>query len=124
MTELEQKAINKLDAECDASPDNTAYRAIEEYLRSRLTGSIAVCEAILAEGKTIKGALGAMEDVARKNKVGICGVVAPDQALKIIDTYFGIKSNSQTTKILPEIPKPSVAHAPAGVEVKSIFDLL
>lgn len=122
MTDLEQNAIDKLDSECEKSPDNMAYRAIEEYLRSRLVGNAGVCGAILAEGKTIAGAYGAMESAARgKKRSGNCVVIAPDEAFKIVDKYYGYGANSQTSAILPSVPAPDPA---PKLEVKSIFDLL
>jgi len=121
MTELQQRAIDKLDAECEKHPDNMPYRAIEEYLRSRLIASDSDCEAILADGKTIEGAYSEMEKAARAKRKGnaACVVLSPDEAYRIVDRYFGLGEKSQTS----EINLPNKTPAPT-VEVKSIFDLL
>lgn len=120
MSDLQQRAIDKLDAECENHPDNMAYRAIEEYLRSRLIASDADCEAILTEGKTIAGAYAEMEKAAReKRKNQTCVVIAPDEAFRIVSRYFGLDAKSQTSENI----QPNKTPAPA-VEVKSIFDLL
>lgn len=94
MIEKYQAVIDKCDTEAEKE-NRPEIRAIEGMLREVCKGNEAACECVLAEGKTMVGALSAMRDVASKRKgEGGCVCIAPDEAQRIIFEYYGIKNDA------------------------------
>lgn len=91
------KAIEKITNEM-MKLDTPFARAIEEYLTGICT-SEAVAEKILAEGKSLQGALGAIKETARKNQKGGVGVVSDEEGYRIVREYFGI-TDAGTVNVL------------------------
>lgn len=71
-----------------------ALEAIGEYVTERVRKGAA-----LPEGKTLTGAYLAIEAEARKRwqngNSGSCVCIGPDQAMKIIDGFFGFQAEPQ-----------------------------
>jgi len=86
------KAIDKLR---DEMADNAGFDLLTElgemlcgYLRTHR----AAAEQILAEGKTLSGAIGALEEYARKNRGRKdCVHIPPEKAKKLVLEYYGIR---------------------------------
>lgn len=84
------KAIAKLTREMMEAND-PAIQTIEEHLTEVCTtGEIA--EKILAEGKTLKGALKEIENTARERQTrnGSCVCISDTEGFRITDEYFDI----------------------------------
>jgi len=85
---MKQEAILKLKNEVAENPDNPYVSYIATSLIGHIELSEELAEYILKEGKTIKGSLKAMEDVARANKTGNMAMFTPDQGLTIVFNYY------------------------------------
>lgn len=129
MNEKYQAVIDKLDAEAEKE-NRPEIRAIEAMLREACGGDDAACECVLAEGKTMAGALSAMRDVASKRKGGgSCVCIAPDEAGRIVFNYYGIKGDggsgrpmvASTSVPNDEAPKSQTA---GNTDTVSLFDLI
>lgn len=106
MNEKYQAVIDKLDAEAEKE-NKPEMRAIEGLLREVCSGNDAACDCVLADGKTMVGALSAMRDVASKRKGGSsCVCIAPDEAEKIIFKYYGTKGDVGSSRT----PTPAEAN--------------
>ncbi|QIB68593.1 hypothetical protein Ami103574_04325 [Aminipila butyrica] len=92
MSELTNRAIAHITEQMMQDQNNPAIVALEEYLTDLCT-SDSVANLLLSKDKSLKGALKAIENVARKKAVGNCGVVPPDEAVDIIRGYYGIQAN-------------------------------
>lgn len=120
MNEKYQAVIDKLDAESEKE-NKPEIRAIEGLLREVCNGNDAACDCVLAEGKTMVGALTAMRDVASKRKNGSnCVCIAPDEAEKIILEYYGI--NGDAERAVP--PEPAKSQTVGNADTVSLFDLI
>lgn len=84
-----ERAIDKIRDEM-ANSKQGYVQAVGEALTEYLQGHPEAEEKLLAKGKTIAGAVKAVEDEARKNKTGNVGVVDPAKGFEIIMGYFGI----------------------------------
>ncbi len=120
MNDKYQAVIDKLDAETEKK-NRPEIRAIEAMLRSVCQNNEAVCECVLAEGKTMDGALSAMRDVASKRK-GKCNCVciAPDEAERIIFEYYGISGE----KTASEPTETAESQTVGDSDTVSLFDLI
>lgn len=85
-----EKAIDKIRDEMAATKNN-AIEMLGELLTAALRNHRDYAQAIMAEGKTVKGAYEAMRNVARKEKRECIG---PSEALKIALEYYGIKTTA------------------------------
>ena len=120
MNEKYQAVIDKLDAEAEKE-NKPEIRAIEGLLREVCSGNDAACDCVLAEGKTMVGALSAMRDVASKRKSGSsCVCIAPDEAEKIIFKYYGISGDAE--RAVPTEAAKSQTVGNGGTV--SLFDLI
>lgn len=108
---MKEKVYEKFEAELRANPDNRTMIVISDEL-FKLCASEDVCGKLLVAGKTLKGAIKAMEEEAKKHRSGNVGVLSFDEGMDQVKKYFGI-SNSQTF----EKPK-------AVISKKSVFDLI
>lgn len=83
-------AIEKIQAEMDASKTNSYIQAVGGYLLNHLKTSPGSAEKILAEGKTIAKSLDEMRKVAEKQKDGNCAVLTDAEGFAVVLEYFGI----------------------------------
>lgn len=91
LTEGQKRAIEKLDKEMEAAKDSCS-KYIAEQLLQLATSCPEVAEKILAEKKSLAGALDAIKAEAKKHAVGGCGCVDEAQAVKIACKYYNIKA--------------------------------
>ena len=121
MNDKYQAVIDKLDAEAEKE-NKPEIRAIEGMFRSVCQNNEAACDCVLAEGKTMSGALSAMRDVASKKKGnGNCVGIAPDEAERIIFEYFGIKVGEREA---PEPVDAAKSQTVGNGDTVSLFDLI
>lgn len=102
LTNNQQQAIDKLDAEMEAAKDPCS-KYIAEQLLQLATSCPEVAEKILEEKKTLAGVLDAIKAEAKKHAVGGCGCVDEAQAVEIACKYYNIKDT-----------KPAAAHQALG----------
>lgn len=87
MSEIYDKAMDKLRDELAA--DNSAgVQQVGEYMTARLMADAELAEAILVEGKTLKGAFQAIHDYASKHRSGNFAFVPPEKAFEIVAGYY------------------------------------
>lgn len=91
LTEGQKQAIKKLDKEMEAVKDPCS-KYIAEQLLQQATSCPEVAEKILAEKKSLAGALDAIKAEAKKHAVGGCGCVDEAQAVEIACRYYNIKA--------------------------------
>lgn len=106
LTNNQQQAIDKLDAEMEQAKDPCS-KYIAEQLLQMVTSCPQAAEKILEQKKTLAGALDAIKAEAKKHAVGGCGCVDEAQAVEIACKYYNIKAAKQA-------PKPSAAHQALG----------
>ena len=83
-------AIEKINAEMQKAPDDLYTEILGHYLIDRCTDPED--EALIgAEGKTLAGAMNAIESEARKRAKKRVGVLSDYETGKIVDDYFGLK---------------------------------
>lgn len=90
MTELQEKAIAKIDAEIEKAKGNRAYEVIGEYLINLLTAHPEAVEKLMDEKKSLAGAYKEMESNARKKAHNGCAVLTDEEGYEIVCDYFGI----------------------------------
>lgn len=77
-------------------------QAIEEMLTEICTTD-AVAEKLMADGKNLQGAFGAIESEARKEKgQSSCVCIPPHKALQIIEQYYGITDDDKAGSNRPK----------------------
>ena len=113
-----EKAYQKMEQECKASKNRPELVAIKTYLKERIKKDPVAAEAVLDEKKTLSDAYKAMLEVAKKRRIGNSYCMAPDEAWKIIDGYYGFTGGSDAEKT-EESQTPVKAD-----NVVSIFDLI
>lgn len=91
ITNNQQQAIDKLDAEMEQAKDPCS-KYIAEQLLQLATSCPEVAEKILKQKKTLTGALDAIKAEAKKHAVGGCGCVDEAQAVEIACKYYNIKA--------------------------------
>lgn len=91
LTSNQHQAIKKLDAEMEQAKDPCS-KYIAEQLLQMVTSCPQAAEKILAEKKTLAGALDAIKAEAKKHAVGGCGCVDEAQAVEIACKYYNIKA--------------------------------
>ena len=91
LTNNQKQAIEKLDKEMEAAKDPCS-KYIAEQLLQQATSCPEVAEKILAEKKSLAGALDAIKAEAKKHAVGGCGCVDEAQAVEIACRYYNIKA--------------------------------
>lgn len=83
-------AIEKINTAMQANPDDLYTEIIGHYLIDRCMDPED--EALIgAEGKSLVGAMKAIEEAARKKAKKNVGVLSDFETAKILDGYFGLK---------------------------------
>lgn len=89
-----ERAKEKLKLEMEQNKANGYVQFIGQSLIDYLRDDPAAAEAILTEGKTVVKSLGALESEARKKpRISNMAMLTPDEGMKIVLQYFGIKGN-------------------------------
>lgn len=100
------EALAKLEKECEEDINDNNIVLISNHLRVIVSGSEAAAEKVLANGKTIKGAVEAMYNVAKdRHKKGNMVLISPDEGFNIINKYYGF-GGSVKTEIIPAVAAP------------------
>lgn len=87
-----EKAIEKINAEMQKDPSNHYVEIIGHYIIDRCDEALA---AKIAEGKTLKGAMTAVEQRARNVKTGNVAVLTPGEVFDEVDKYFGLTTDTE-----------------------------
>jgi hypothetical protein len=85
------EAIKKIQDEIEAEKKNSYVQYVGKYMIEYLNKNNGYAQNILDETKSIKGSLQHMEAEAKKIKQGNMAMFSPDEGLKIVLEYFGIK---------------------------------
>lgn len=102
MTELQERAIAKIDAEIEKEKGNRILEIIGEFLINLVTANSDAAEKLLDEKKNLKGAYEAMRNEARKYQKDGCAVLTDDEGFEVICGYYGLEYYSGGGKIVPE----------------------
>ena len=113
ITNNQQQAIDKLDAEMEQAKDPCS-KYIAEQLLQLATSCPEVAEKILEQKKTLTGALDAIKAEAKKHAVGGCGCVDEAQAVKIACKYYNIKPTAEPAAARQALGKITGTQAEAG----------
>lgn len=89
LTDNQKQAIKKLDAEMEKAKDPYS-KYIAEQLLQLATSCPEVAEKILAEKKSLAGALDAIKAEAKKHAVGGCGCIDEIQTMEIACKYYDL----------------------------------
>ena len=87
-------AIEKINAEMQKAPDDLYTEIFGHYLIDRCVDPEDEL-LIGAEGKTLEGAMKAVESEARKRVQKNVAVLSDYETGKIVDAYFGLKPNTE-----------------------------
>ncbi len=98
-------AMDKLRDEMAENAGSRYVQVVGEYLTDYLLDHPEAEASILAEGKSIKGSLSAMEAEARKVKVGSVAVLDDQTAFGIVRGYFGIVEAEDVSKKVGDVSK-------------------
>lgn len=121
MTELQERAIAKIDAEIEKEKGNRILEIIGEFLINLVTANSDAAEKLLDEKKNLKGAYKAMRNEARKYQKDGCAVLTDDEGFEVICGYYGLEYHSGGGKIVPE--KASGVKAATALDIE-LDDLL
>lgn len=84
-------AIKKIQDEIDQEKNNPYVQYVGKHMIQYLNKNEGYAQNILDESKSIKGSLIQMEAEAKKIKQGNMAMFTPDDGIKIVLGYFGIK---------------------------------
>ena len=98
------EAMDKLRDEMAAAKDDSSIAVLGEYMTERLLGDEALAGAVLAKGKTLAGAFGAIKEYARKHQKNGFACVDEETAYRVTCEYYGIEDAT---------PHPSAAPTPS-----------
>lgn len=102
MTELQERAIAKIDTEIEKEKGNRILEIIGEFLINLVTANPDAAAKLLDEKKNLKGAYEAMRNEARKYQKDGCAVLTDDEGFEVICGYYGLEYHSGGGKIVPE----------------------
>lgn len=102
MTELQERAIAKIDTEIEKEKGNRIQEIIGEFLINLVTVNPDAAAKLLDEKKNLKGAYEAMRNEARKYQKEGCAVLTDDEGFEVICGYYGLEYHSGGGKIVPE----------------------
>lgn len=102
MTELQERAIAKIDAEIEKEKGNRILEIIGEFLINLVTANSDAAAKLLDEKKNLKGAYEAMRNEARKYQKDGCAVLTDDEGFEVICGYYGLEYHSGGGKIVPK----------------------
>ena len=92
MSDLINKAIEKVDKEMEKSP---SYKPFAQYIIDELIVSDEAAQKILDKKKTLAACYKDIESKARSRAVGNCAFVEPETVYTWIREYFGFSSVPQ-----------------------------
>lgn len=98
-----QKVINALEGECKKHGNDIVYETISNHIIKKCEANSQTLEKInkaIENKKNITGAIGEMRKEAKKRAVGNCGILTDEEGFKIVDSYFGIKTEEDKGTIV------------------------
>lgn len=120
----------RFDKECADAPDERreALEVLADMVSQVIRRDSALCGKVLEGDKSLSGAYEEMRKVVEarvKPKRGVvsCGMMAPDEAERVVLSYFGIEKAS-ITKDASSAASETVEKSGAPMGVTSLFDLL
>lgn len=112
---LFEQAIDKIRDEMAANAKDGAMSVTGEFLTMLLQAQPEYADKIMADKKTIKGAMAAMRDEAAKHKNGNYACIDYFTGIRCVLAYYGLPEmqNCQimaltTAAIVPEVTQPTV----------------
>jgi len=112
MTELQERAIARLDEQAEKSTD-TNIKQIAQVLIETAGKSDAAAERFLIEELTINGAFGQVKNKARS--AGYCAAISDEDAYEIMFGYYGIKGMRVRTRLVVEEAPEESAKKRGGI---------
>ena len=98
------EAMDKLRDEMAAAKDDSSIAVLGEYMTERLLGDEALAGAVLAKGKTLAGAFGAIKEYARKHQKNGFACVDEETAYKVMCEYYGIEASTPHPALCATFP--------------------
>lgn len=89
---MKDKAIEKINAEMQKKANDPYTEIVGHYIIDRCLDA-ACAEKVMADGKTLKGAMDAIMAKARKAKSGNVAVLTPGDVFGAVDEHFGFDTN-------------------------------
>ncbi len=121
MTELQERAIAKIDAEIEKEKGNRILEIIGEFLINLVTANSDAAAKLLDEKKNLKGAYEAMRNEARKYQKDGCAVLTDDEGFEVICGYYGLEYHSGGGKIVPEKAPDVKASTALDIELDDLL---
>lgn len=90
MSSVVINAREKIQSEVNGS-ENPYIKVVGGFLLEMVEKDTSAAEAIMRDGKSIKGSLEEMKKVAKGKAVGGCAVIDDVEGFKIVKNYYGIK---------------------------------
>lgn len=115
--------VMKIRDEMATNAKHAYIQVVGDFLLQHLERNPGAAEKVLAEGKTIKGSLSAMREVARKRQVDQCGVLTSDEGFAEVLKYYGIDSRPVASPPAIAAPEPHSVRKASSFDV-SLDDLL
>jgi hypothetical protein len=116
-------AMDKLRDEMAENHKDPNLCALGEYMTGLLQRLPEASDRILENGKSLKGAWGALEAYARKlPRSGSCVAVRDEDAYRVCREYYGIGDAEECEKAAETRAVAPVAAAPAAVTPESSLD--
>lgn len=112
-----RQAIEKINGEMQKNADDLYTEIIGTYIIDRCCNDIVNAK-VAAENKSLKGAMDAVMNVARKRRKGNCAVLAPGEVFGAVDDYFGIGADpvAQQKALMLAAGGTAVPEAPRPIE--------
>lgn len=85
---MKDKAIEKINAEMQKKANDPYTEIVGHYIIDRCLDATCA-EKVMADGKSLKGAMDAIMDKAKKARNGSVAVLTPDAVFGAVDKYFG-----------------------------------
>ena len=127
---MKDKAIEKINAEMQKKPNDPYTEIVGHYIIDRCLDA-ACAEKVMADGKSLKGAMDAIMAKAKKAKNGNVAVLTPGAVFGAIDEHFGFETDeaaqmaaiSSASPATVEPPKPKTPERASG-SIISLEDFL
>ena len=116
-------AIEKINQEMQKNPDDAYTEIVGQYVIDRCMDPL--CSKLAEKGgKTLKGAMDAVLEAAKKKKKGNCAVLVPSQVFGAVDAYFGFSPDlaAQRKAIEGAFAGNESEDAPAAVKTLRLED--
>ena len=89
---MKDKAIEKINAEMQKKANDPYTEIVGHYIIDRCLDA-ACAEKVMADGKTLKGAMDKIMSTARANRNGNVAVLTPATVFGAVDEYFGFQTS-------------------------------